>query len=139
MIIEKIYAFGHENITCNHNSTIEITKDNYLTLKGTCILGIKSSKSCQDLNEKTKQYIKAGKKFKVSLISGPFKDTFYGFGHKKLKLTHKNDMVFRKSNYLCNRTVLIRCSKSAQDLNRDLIENIQNKKSKFQIIFELMT
>jgi len=35
-ILEKIVAFGHVNVSCIHKSTIEITKEDYLTYKGTC-------------------------------------------------------------------------------------------------------
>ena len=44
-IIDTIDIMGHPFIQCIHNTTIEITKDNYLTKKGTCILGIKASKA----------------------------------------------------------------------------------------------
>ncbi|TFF88101.1 MAG: DUF371 domain-containing protein [Promethearchaeota archaeon] len=138
MIIERIIAFGHRNITCRHNTTIELTKDKELTLKGDGILGIKSSKSCRDLSKKTKKLINEGKKFHITILSENFRDTFYGYGHKDLELLDNKDIIFRKSNYICDRTVLIKCTKSAMELNRDLINSLKNEGRKFYTIFELI-
>jgi len=136
-IIERIHAWGHENILCTHNSTIEITKDKSLTKKGDCIIGIDSSKACNDLTLEIKNQIKSGKKFKVILKVDGMQDYFYGFGNKKLRLLDKNDMVFRKSNFICDRTVLINCSKSSIELNKNLTRTLRNPKTKLLIIFEV--
>jgi len=135
-ILEKISAFGHENIQCTHSTTIEITKDSFLTNKGTCILGIKSSKACFDLNSKVKEKIKLGKKFTIVIKVGNYSDTFNGYGHQDLTLSSKKDMVFRKSEFICDRTVLINCSKSSNELNRQLIEKLNTTKKKVSIIFK---
>jgi len=136
-IIERIHAWGHENILCTHNSTIEITKDKSLTKKGDCIIGIDSSKACNDLTLEIKNQIKSGKKFKVILKVDGMQDYFYGFGNKKLRLLDKNDMVFRKSNFICDRTVLINCSKSSIELNKNLTRTLRNPKTKLLIIVEV--
>ena len=56
-ILDEISAFGHENILCTHKTTIELTKDEFVSKKGNCILGIKASKSCSDLNTELKNQI----------------------------------------------------------------------------------
>jgi hypothetical protein len=136
-IVERIHAHGHENILCTHNSTIEITKDKRLTKKGDCIIAVNATKACKDLTLETKNQIKSGKKFKVMLKVEDKQDYFYGFGNKKLLLLDKNDMVFRKSNFICDRTVLINCSKSSIELNRNLTRTLRNPKTKLLIIFEV--
>ena len=136
MILDTIHAFGHKNILCTHNTTIEITKDKHLTKKGNCILGIKSSKACVDLNSNLKVLLKLGEKFKINVIVGEYKDYFYGYGHPKLTLLDKKDMVFRKSKFICDRTVLIKCTKSSNELNKLLIENIKTNNEKLLIEFE---
>jgi len=136
-IVERIYAYGHENILCTHNSTIEITKDKSLTKKGDCIIGVNASKACNDLTLEIKGQIKSGKKFKVILKVDDIQDYFYGFGNKRLRLLDKNDIVFRKSNFICDRTVLINCSKSSIELNRDLTRTLRNPKTKLMIIFKV--
>lgn len=49
MIVIK--ARGHPNIKATHRTTIEVTKDNYLTGRGDCILGIDADKSLKDMKE----------------------------------------------------------------------------------------
>ncbi len=136
-VVERIHAWGHENILCTHNSTIEITKDKSLTKKGDCIIGVNASKACNDLTLELKNQIKSGKKIKVILKVDDIQDYFYGFGNQALPLLNRNDMVFRKSKFICNRTVLINCSKSSVELNRDLTRTLSNPKTKLLIIFEV--
>jgi hypothetical protein len=136
-IIEKIQAWGHDNILCTHKTTIEITKESNLTRRGDCVLAVGASKACLDLTPDLKSKIKNGKKFKVKLEVDNIQDSFYGFGDKELKLLDKNDIVFRKSSFICDRTALINCSKSSKELSRELIEKLKNPKKKLSLMFEL--
>ena len=136
-ILEKIFAYGHENILCTHNTTIELTKENCLTKRGNCILGINASKACDDLNNGLKNILKKGWKLKITIKTDQFTDTFYGYGNKDLTLTDKNDIVFRKSDFICGRTILINCTKSSHELNRKLVQEIRRFHNKFYLTFEL--
>jgi hypothetical protein len=136
MVLDIIKAYGHPNILCTHTTTIELTKERFLTKSGDCILGIKASKACNDLNQELKAHIRKGKKVRVILKSDHYRDTFLGFGHEKLTLTHNKDIVFRKSDYICNRTILINCSKSSRDLSRELIDNLNTPNKEIRIIFK---
>ena len=127
VILDTVSAYGHENILCTHGTTIEITKEKSLTKKGNCILGINASKSSYDLNIDLKKKIQNGSKIKITLKLGNLQDSFYGFGSKDLGLLDKNDMVFRKSNFVCERTVLINCTKSSNDINRELIDKLRRE------------
>jgi len=135
--LEVIKAFGHANILGTHKTTIEITKEKDLTLKGDCIIGIKADKACSDLNIKLKQEIRRENKFKVVIKLNNISETFYGWGHKGLKLRSSRDIVFRKSNFICNRTILINCTKSSQDLNRTLIEKLKNENQLIELTIGL--
>jgi len=130
-ILETITAKGHKLIRCTHTTTIELTKDTHLTKNGTCILGIEASKACYDLNPSFK------KKINVIIKAGDIADSFYGYGNKYLTLLNKKDMVFRKSDFVCDRTILIKCSKSSSELNRNIIKKLTNSKEEFSIIFEV--
>ncbi len=135
--IEKIYAWGHKNILCTHKTTIEITKETDLTKRGDCVLAVGASKACLDLTPELKNKIKNEKKFKVKLELDDIQDYFYGFGNKELKLLDKSDMVFRKSSFICDRTVLINCSKSSKELSRELVNKLKNPKKKLSLMFEV--
>jgi hypothetical protein len=136
-ILEEFYAFGHESIIGTHKTTIEITKDKSLTKRGNCIIGISATKACFDLNSTLKKEINADKKIKVTLKVKNIQDSFYGFGSKELKLLNKHDLIFRTSNYICNRTVLINCTKSSKQISRKLIEKLQTPGTELSIIFEI--
>ncbi|MBY9002998.1 MAG: DUF371 domain-containing protein [Candidatus Lokiarchaeota archaeon] len=134
-ILESIIAFGHVNVSCIHNSTIEITKENYLTDRGTCVLGINSSKACSDLDPKLKLQIWEGAKIEVVIQVEEVHDKFYGFGSKLLPLSHEFDLVFRKSDFICDRTVLINCSKSSRDLDRNLVKSLTSSNKEIKLTF----
>jgi len=136
-IFDTITAKGHPLIQCTHTTTIELTKDTYLTKNGSCILGIEASKACCDLNPLLKKKITGGEKITVTIKMGDAVESFYGFGHKNLTLQNKKDMVFRKSDFICDRTILIKCSKSSSELNRNIIKKLTNSKERFSIIFEV--
>lgn len=136
-ILEKIDAWGHESILCTHNTTIAITKDVNLTSRGNCILGVRASKACYDLTPDLKSQIQSEKKFRIILKVDNIQDSFSGFGNKKLILLDRNDMVFRKSDFICKRTVLIKCSKSSNELNRNLINLLKHPEKKLLLYFEV--
>ncbi len=135
-ILDTITAKGHMLIQCTHTTTIELTKDTYLTKNGTCILGIDTSKACYDVNPLLKKKITDGEKITVIIKAGKYVDSFYGFGDKNLTLLNKKDMVFRKSDFICDRTILIKCSKSSSELDRRIIKNLTSSKERFSIIFK---
>lgn len=137
IILDKVNAYSHENILGTHNTTIEITKINNLTKKGNCIIGLNATKACMDLNPDLKKKIKKGDKIKITLKIENLQDSFYGYGNKKLKLLDKNDMVFRKSNYICDRTVLINCTKSSKEIKREIIEKLKLPGKTLSILFEI--
>ena len=137
ILFEEIDAYGHENVLCTHTTTIEITKDNHLTKKGNCIIGICASNSCFDLNSELKKNLQKNNKFWISIKVDELIDSFYGYGSSDLKLYDKKDMVFSKSDFICERTVLINCTKSSNELNRDLVKKLNISGKKFSITFEM--
>jgi hypothetical protein len=134
-VLDIIYAYGHKNISCMHRTTIEITKDYHLTENGDCILAVRASKGCFDLSYSLKNQIWKKNKIKVSLRVGSIEDSFYGFGSDKLKLINESDIVFRKSDYICDRTVLINCNKASDQINRKIITALHNPQTKVELIF----
>ncbi|MFX1479486.1 MAG: DUF371 domain-containing protein [Promethearchaeota archaeon] len=135
--IEMIYAYGHNNLLCTHSSTIELTKEKTLSKRGSCILGVNASKACSNLNSELKENIIKEKRFKITLKVDNLTDFFYGFGNRELTLQNEKDIVFRKSNFICDRTVLINCTKSARELDRNLIEKLKTPRKKIYLFFEV--
>ena len=126
-IIESVKFYGHPNITGLHKTTIEVTRDNYLTKNGDCIIGISSNKGCIDLSDEFKQKLKTDNtRLEILLLVNNNEFLITANGSLDLLFTHSTDLVIRKSNFLCSRTLAINSDKSAFDIPRDIILDLQN-------------
>jgi len=133
-ITETILAYGHKNIQATHKSTLEITKETELSKKGDCIIAVSADKPLRDLNPEFKESLrKENAKVTILIEVGKFADIINAFGSPQLILTHPRDIVVRKSNYICNRTLAVRADKAACDLSRKLTEKLKNPEQKVKI------
>ncbi len=135
----EIKFSGHENIRSTHKKTIEITKDSELTPKGDCIIGVNASYSCLDLPRSLKEKLQDPKsKVKFSIKVAQYEFIVEGRGDKNLTLTHTEDIVIRKSNFVSPRTLAVKCDKASDLLPRDMVTLLQDPKVKgtFTIIVE---
>ncbi|ABR55725.1 DUF371 domain-containing protein [Methanococcus aeolicus] len=130
-----IVGTGHKNINATHKTTLEITKEPYLTPTGDCIVGINIDKSMVDFSEEIREKIRSSDKIIVEIIVGDLKETIVGKGHKDLILNHPTDIVIRKSNFICPRTLIINADKSANDLNREIVERLKKGEN---LIFKII-
>ncbi|MHA1684627.1 MAG: DUF371 domain-containing protein [Promethearchaeota archaeon] len=123
-LLEEFFARGHENVLSTHNTTVEFTKDEHLTKRGDCIIGIAASLSPVEFKAGTRELLRAlpRRHFLVELNAGSFTDRFDGWGDPLLSLDNSREMVFRKSNFISGRTVLINCNKAAADIDRNLVD-----------------
>jgi hypothetical protein len=129
---------GHKNILSLHKKTIEITKDDKLTVNGDCIVGTNSSLACIDLPEKFKKKIQDPKtEIIFSIVSGEYSFFIHGMGSEKLTLKHPSDMVLRKSAFTCSRTIAIKCDKASDDMPRKMVKKLQDPKTSGKLIIEI--
>lgn len=120
------FAQGHENVTSKHKSTFEITTDKTLTPKGDCIIGVNSKTTLNDFPEELKKAIQTDdKKIELCIETNNFSDKIIGYGSSKLTLDHPTDIVCRKSDFTCSRTLMINSDKAAMDLNEKLINELK--------------
>jgi hypothetical protein len=133
-ITEIILAFGHNSIQATHKSTFEITKEAELSRRGDCIIAVSADKAMADLNSRFKENLhKENAKIAMLIKAGDTVEVVNALGSAGLILTHPTDMVVRKSNYICNRTLAIQADKAACDLSRRLVEKLKNPKQKVKI------
>ncbi|MGC9132970.1 MAG: DUF371 domain-containing protein [Nanopusillaceae archaeon] len=130
-----IKARGSKLIKATHKSTLEITKENFLTERGDCIIGINSTHSVKDLPNDLKDYLLNEGKIKIEIKVDDLIDNLIAYGSKNLKLTDEKSIVIRKSNYIDNRTFAIYSNKSAIDINRKIVEKLREEKELFFIIY----
>ncbi len=126
------YSFttkGHYNITSKHKTTFEFTKDNEMGKAADCIIGVSSKVNLADIPQKLRNAIKDDKSIiTIQLETENAADEIKGYGHPDLTLDHPTDMVCRKSEYKCSRTLMIKADKAAVDIKKELIEDLKEGK-----------
>jgi len=123
----EIEFYGHENIRSNHQKTIEITKESHLTPQGDCIIGVNAKSSCADLPDELKTKLKnPDSKVTFSIKVGDEYFVIEGKGHPDLILSHTEDLVIRKSDFICPRTLAVKCDKASDLLPRSMVKKLQN-------------
>ncbi|WP_299524185.1 DUF371 domain-containing protein [uncultured Methanobrevibacter sp.] len=128
-MIFKIKTKGHKNVSSHHKSTFEITKDPEIGPTADCIIGVNMDNSMNDFSDDFKSKI-ANKNTKITVILSTENgyDEITGFGHENLTLSHPTDIVCRKSDYTCPRTLMINANKAACDLDEKLVDDLKNEK-----------
>ena len=133
-IVETIEASGHPKIRANHPTTLEITKEGHLTERGDCVVATHASKGCADLSAGFSKLVKDDRtEVTLTIEAGNETETIRGQGSSRLTLQHPNDLVARKSNFVCHRTVMILADKSAFDLNREFVRMLRDPRTRIRI------
>jgi len=126
---ETIRARGHENVTAMHKTTLEFTKETHLTPGGDCIIAIGADRGLQEFPEEFKNSLKDDDAvLEITIKCGGISEIVKARGHPNLTLTHPTDMVVRKSDFICNRTLAIGADKASIDLDRGLVEGLKDGK-----------
>jgi hypothetical protein len=121
------YARGHENVQSTHKTTFEVTKEATLTKQGDCIIAVESTKAARDLPPEFKESArKEGARITVTIEAGELKETVNAKGSPRLEFTHPTDLVVRKSDYVCGRTLAIVADKAAIDFSREIVEKLKD-------------
>jgi hypothetical protein len=131
---EVIIAHGHENIRSTNRTTFEVTKETHLTKKGNCIIAVDATKGAADVSQQFKNVVCSDNaQIIIELEVDGEKETVKACGSSRLTLTHPTDLVIRKSNFVCNRTLAIKADKTASKFSRKIVEKLQNPNQKVKI------
>jgi hypothetical protein len=132
--IEHITACGHVNIRSTNKTTFEITKETHLTPRGDCIIAVSATKGAVDLSPEFKKIAcKQSVHIEIRIKVDGEEVTVKAQGHPALTFSHATDLVVRKSDYVCGRTLAIRADKAAYDFPRRLVEKLRNPNQKAKI------
>lgn len=114
-----------------NKTTLEITKETHLTKRGDCIISVAADKGAADLSTEFKRKAK-GKHAQITITiqAGTETEKIIAHGNPQLTLTHPHDLVIRKSDYTCSRTLAVHADKAAKDLSRTLVEKLRDPKQK---------
>ena len=126
----EIKFSGHENIRSTHQKTLEITRESHLTPRGDCIVGVSAGSACRDLPEELKRRLQnPDSRVIISVRVGTQSMVIRGRGHPDLTLSHAEDIVIRKSDFICPRTLAIGCDKASDLMPSDMVRLLQDPKT----------
>ena len=139
MVQDDVTFYGHPNVRSLHAKTIEITKDEHLTPRGDCIIGVRANKACADLDEALKHRLKSNSVVvRIEIIVENESLLITGMGDNRLSLLNPHDIVIRRTKFACPRTMSVLCDKASSEVPRKMVERLQDRDTKgvFRITVE---
>lgn len=122
---EIVRAHGHENVTARHESTFEVTTDDFLTPAGDCILGINADRAPADFDSSFIASCKAPDVTITATFRTPRHDhVICGRGHPELTFASHRSLVGRTSEYVDDRTVMVAADGASATMNPDLVADL---------------
>ncbi|MFA4861090.1 DUF371 domain-containing protein [Methanoregula sp.] len=122
---EIIRCRGHPLVLGTHPTTFEVTCEDHLTASGNCIIGIGADRGCAGLSPEFKSMLAHDDTIlKTRLECNGVLAEIRSFGSSQMTLDHPTDMVWRKSTFVCGRTIGIQSDAVALTLPRDLVRNL---------------
>jgi uncharacterized protein len=122
---ETIRARGHPLILGTHPTTFEVTREDHLTANGNCIIGIAADKGCADLSAEFKATLAHDDALLITCLTCEgISAEIRSRGSSQMMLNHPTDLVWRKSTFVCGRTIGILSDMTALTLPRELIRNL---------------
>lgn len=122
---EVIRAHGHEHVAATHESTFELTTDDWLTPAGDCIVGIEADCAPADFDPDFADACRdPDATITLTLETETAIQTVHAHGHPDLTFESDRSAVIRTSTYVDDRTVAIGADTAAADLDRDLVADL---------------
>lgn len=134
MVFEEITAYGHVNIRATHRTTFEITKEEEVTPRGDCIIGVRADKSARELDRDFKEALRNDDSILIIVLkANGLKDIVLAQGSTKLILEDDKKIIVRKSTYIEPATLGITANKAARDIDRKIIGFLRNPETIIKI------
>lgn len=122
MVTETIRARGHANVTATHRSTFEVTMDPEIGRTADCIIAVSANRWPAGLRDEFRAAAaRDDAKITAEIHCGGHRDVVQGWGSSQMTFTDGRSMVFRVSDFVCGRTVMIHADKAARGLDRGLV------------------
>ena len=119
-IERTVRARGHEHVSATHASTFEVTSDDWLTPAGDCIVGVEADATPAALGDEFADACRdRAATITARLVAGGHEQVVTGRGDPDLTFEDDRSMVFRASDHVDGRTVMVGADASAADLDRE--------------------
>ncbi len=139
MIQDEVTFYGHPNVRSLHSKTAEITRDDHLTLRGDCIIGVRASKACADFDQNLRRRLRSNDSVvRIEIMVGDESFLINGKGDERFTLQNPHDIVIRKTGFVCPRTMSVRCDRASSDVPRKMVRMLQDTEERgiFRITVE---
>lgn len=122
---ERITARGHEHVTARHDTTLELTSDDYLTPAGDCILGIEADRVPAEFDPAFVEACRdADATITATIETSRHSVRVAGRGDPALTFDSERSLVVRTSEYVDDRTVMVDANAAAADIDRVLVDDL---------------
>lgn len=119
---EHIRCRGHPLVLGTHPTTFEVTREDHLTANGNCIIGIAADKGCAGLSPAFRGLLaRDDAVLTTRLECGGVTVEVISRGSSQMLLDHPTDIVWRKSMFVCGRTIGILSDTVAKTIPRDMV------------------
>ncbi|MEM2980790.1 MAG: DUF371 domain-containing protein [Thermoproteota archaeon] len=124
-LVEYVHGKGHPNIRATHPTTLATTREPEVSRAGDCFIMVSADKAPLTLSEAFKNAARSHVKILVRIIVEDLEDQFECYGEPTLSFKDECTMIFRKSSYICGKTVGVKSSKSAMDVSRSIVSRLR--------------
>ena len=118
----KFRIKGHGSLTATHRTTLEFTKDNFLTKRGDCIVGIASDFELQKL----KKFLSLDK-VKITVTVNGLREVIIAIPNRRF--SSNKEMVIRMSGFDSERTFAVKADKGSWNVNRVIVRMLSKENS----------
>jgi len=116
---------GHPLVLGTHPTTFEVTAEEHLTAGGNCIVAVGADTGCAGLPASLKEVLAHDDAVLLTTLScGGVEVTIRSRGSSAFTLDHPTDIVWRRSPFVCGRTIGILSDRVAATLPRGLIAGL---------------
>jgi hypothetical protein len=121
-------AYGHENVLGTHRTTLEVTTEDFLTKRGTCIVGIRANMTLAEMPPEIKRLARLDSTaITLRMTVADQTREVNGRGSHGLTYDDATSMVARTSPYESGRTLMVRADKAAIHLDREFVKLLADK------------
>ncbi|MGE4374161.1 DUF371 domain-containing protein [Methanoculleus receptaculi] len=123
---DTVRARGDPLVRATHPTTFEVTKDMRLTGAGDCIIGVAADKGAADLDPDLRALLRDDRAVLTTRLAAGGKTVIVrSRGSSAFSLDHPTDLVWRRSDFISDRTVGIRSDRVAATLPREFVAALQ--------------
>lgn len=129
---------GHPLVKSTHQTTIEVTAEEYLTEEGECIIGVGASKGCAGLSPDVQAGIRRqGSRVTVRILAHALSFEVKAWGDPRLRLSDPRDLVIRRSDFASDRTLAVRADAAARDIPREMVRLLKDPSTRGRLEIEV--